>query len=76
MAAANGGAYDFASGTSFAAAIVSGAIANLLRGAADRSPGAIERLLSDTAHDLGPEGFDNDFGYGLIDTAAAMERGR
>ena len=70
------GGSDVVTGTSFAAAIVSGAIANLLRSAADRSPGAIERLLSDTAHDLGPEGFDNDFGYGLIDTAAAMERRR
>jgi subtilisin family serine protease len=58
-------------GTSFAAAIVSGAIANLIHTAPDRSADDIEKALATTARDLGPKGRDKDFGYGLLDIKAA-----
>jgi len=71
MVAPSGAGSDVVTGTSFAAAIVSGAIANLIHVAPDRSADEIEKALADTARDLGPKGRDNDFGYGLLDTKAA-----
>lgn len=71
MAPIKGGT-DLVTGTSFAAAVVSGAIANLLRSDPTRAGDEIARALSGTAHDLGSTGKDDDFGYGLIDTSAAQ----
>ncbi|RJT42519.1 peptidase S8 [Mesorhizobium waimense] len=71
MVAPSGAGSEVVTGTSFAAAIVSGAIANLIHAAPDRSADEIEKALADTARDLGPKGRDNDFGYGLLDTKAA-----
>jgi subtilisin family serine protease len=62
---ANG--YDFLSGTSFAAAHVTGIVA-LLK---EHNPGLntedVRRMLTETAHDLGPKGPDERFGAGLAD---------
>jgi subtilisin family serine protease len=66
-----GGGTDLVTGTSFAAAVVSGAIANLIHAAPDRSADWIEAALSSTAKDLGDAGRDADFGFGLIDATAA-----
>lgn len=71
MVAPSGAGSEVVTGTSFAAAIVSGAIANLIHAAPERSADEIEKALAATAKDLGPKGRDNDFGYGLIDTKAA-----
>ncbi|TPM99345.1 S8 family serine peptidase [Mesorhizobium sp. B2-1-3A] len=71
MVAPSGAGSDVVTGTSFAAAIVSGAIANLLHAAPGRSADDIEKALAATAKDLGPKGRDNDFGYGLLDIKAA-----
>ncbi|AZO72239.1 MULTISPECIES: S8 family serine peptidase [unclassified Mesorhizobium] len=71
MVAPSGTGSDVVTGTSFAAAIVSGAIANLIHAAPDRSADDIEKALAATAKDLGPKGRDNDFGYGLLDMKAA-----
>ncbi|CCV09882.1 S8 family serine peptidase [Mesorhizobium sp. STM 4661] len=71
MVAPSGAGSDVVTGTSFAAAIVTGAIANLFHAAPDRSADNVEKALADTARDLGPKGRDNDFGYGLLDTKAA-----
>jgi subtilisin family serine protease len=68
-----GGGQDLVTGTSFAAAVVSGAIANLIHAAPERSADWIEVALSTTAKDLGAAGRDADFGFGLIDTGAAEE---
>lgn len=68
-----GGGQDLVTGTSFAAAVVSGAIANLIHAAPDRSADWIEAALSSTAKDLGDAGRDSDFGFGLIDAKAASE---
>ncbi|PDQ21334.1 peptidase S8 [Mesorhizobium sanjuanii] len=71
MVAPSGAGSDVVTGTSFAAAIVTGAIANLFHAAPDRSADDVKKALADTARDLGPKGRDNDFGYGLLDTRAA-----
>ena len=74
MLAPIGGGSDLVTGTSFAAAIVSGAVANLIHNAPDRSADWIAAALSTTAKDLGDAGRDADFGYGLLDTKAAAAK--
>ncbi len=72
LAAAPNGSYQMHSGTSFAAAQVSG-IAALLR---ERNPqldaASIRRILMSTAHDLGAPGHDEQFGSGLADALGAV----
>jgi subtilisin family serine protease len=68
-----GGGQDLVTGTSFAAAVVSGAIANLIHAAPDRSADWVAAALSSTAKDLGDAGRDSDFGFGLVDAKAASE---
>ncbi|MBN9272123.1 MAG: S8 family serine peptidase, partial [Mesorhizobium sp.] len=69
--APSGAGTDVVTGTSFAAAIVSGAIANMLHVAPERSADSIEKALAATAKDLGGHGRDSDFGYGLLNAKAA-----
>jgi hypothetical protein len=64
--------YQMTSGTSFAAAEVSGAVALLLERNPDLNPEAVRRALMSTARDLGPKGIDPDFGAGLVDPYRAM----
>ncbi len=65
--------YQVNSGTSFAAAYISGLAALLI----DRNPGitpdGVRAALTATAHDLGPKGRDDQFGAGLADALAAVE---
>jgi hypothetical protein len=66
------GTYQEISGTSFAAAEVSGTIALLI----ERNPGLTHddarRILMSTARDLGPPGVDPHFGAGLVDAYRAV----
>jgi subtilisin len=62
------GGYAYESGTSLAAAHVTGAAALLIYAG---FPDVRGRLLS-TAYDLGPAGFDTLYGYGLVDVHAAV----
>lgn len=71
MLAPVGGGADLVTGTSFAAAVVTGAIANLIHAAPERSADWIAAALSSTARDLGATGRDAEFGYGLVDAKAA-----
>jgi len=73
MLAPVGGGADLVTGTSFAAAVATGAIANLIHAAPERSADWIAAALSSTARDLGAVGRDTDFGYGLVDAKAAGE---
>ncbi len=66
------GGMDVVTGTSFAAAIVSGAIANLMHAGEDAAPEALAELLRTTAVDLGAPGRDEEFGDGLLNAKAAM----
>ncbi len=59
-------AFWFFQGTSMAAPHVSGATA-LLYSRGVRTPDAVRAILEQTAVDLGPEGYDEDFGWGLLD---------
>jgi subtilisin family serine protease len=66
------GTYQEISGTSFAAAEVSGAIALLIERKHDLTHDDARRILMSTARDLGPPGFDPHFGAGLVDAYRAV----
>lgn len=69
-----GGTYRYLSGTSMAAPHVAGSLA-LLRGiCTDCTSSELLGTLRDTAIDLGAEGTDIIFGYGLVDLRAAAEQ--
>jgi subtilisin family serine protease len=67
------GAYQFTTGTSVAAALVSGIAALLLELEPRLSPQALKRVLLATAKDLGPKGRDDQFGAGLVDAYRAVQ---
>lgn len=67
-----GGRYNIKAGTSMASPHVA-ALAGLLA-AQDRSAPEIRRRIQSTATDLGPEGKDKYFGWGLIDVNKAVRR--
>jgi subtilisin family serine protease len=71
VAASNGG-YGFTTGTSVAAAHVSGLVALLLERNPRLTPDAVAGILMQTAKDLGPKGRDDEFGAGLVDAYAAL----
>lgn len=66
--------YQVASGTSFAAAKISGIVALMLQ-RKSRTPDEILATLRATAKDLGPKGIDDQFGAGLADAYAAVTAG-
>ena len=66
------GGYRFASGTSLAAAHVSGIVALLLERKPGLSPNAVRHILRSTARELGPKGLDDQFGAGLADALQAI----
>jgi subtilisin family serine protease len=69
---APGKGYQVRTGTSFAAAEVSGIVALLPERKPDLDHDAVCRVLTATARDLGPKGFDPEFGAGLVDAYAAI----
>jgi len=58
-------------GTSFATPHVSG-VAALLMHLGSLSPDEVQSLLESTARDVGPVGFDNQTGFGIVDADAAV----
>jgi subtilisin family serine protease len=72
LVAAPGEAYQVSSGTSFAAAYVSGVIALILERRPKLLPDAARRIVLETAKDLGPKGRDDEFGAGLVDAYQAI----
>lgn len=74
LAAEPAGRYAFASGTSIAAAHVSGIVALLLEKRPDLDLEGVRRLLTESAVDLGAKGRDPVFGAGRVDARAALTR--
>ncbi|KRE09869.1 hypothetical protein ASE63_04985 [Bosea sp. Root381] len=74
LAAEPQGRYAFSSGTSIAAAHVSGLVALLLEKRPDLDLDGVRRLLTESAIDLGSRGRDPVYGAGRIDAAAALAR--
>ncbi|GIE33014.1 hypothetical protein Ait01nite_060590 [Actinoplanes italicus] len=69
----DGSGFAELNGTSMAAPHVA-AVAALIKGVQpDITPDGIQKALESSAVDLGDDGFDEDFGYGRIDAAAAIE---
>ena len=66
------GGYEVASGTSYAAAEVSGIVALMLERKGDLTPAKVRAILRATAKDLGPKGPDAMFGAGLADAYGAL----
>jgi hypothetical protein len=64
--------YQLTSGTSFAAAHVSGIAALMLERKPDLTPDAVRGILTSTAKDLGARGRDHEFGAGLVDAYQAI----
>ena len=64
---------DFASGTSFATPVVSGAIATIKEAFPYMNATQITQLLFTTAKDLGETGIDEVYGWGLLDMEAATQ---
>ena len=73
IAPAPSGAYQMSTGTSIAAAQVSGIVALLLETKPDLTPQAVRKILLSTAKDLGPKGRDDQFGAGLADAYGALQ---
>lgn len=65
--------YSYQQGTSFASPHVAG-IAALMYSAGITDAQEIRELLRHTAEDLGTPGFDNYYGYGLVNAYAAVTR--
>jgi subtilisin family serine protease len=66
--------FNVFSGTSMAAAHVSGVVALLLQLSPRTSPEDVQRILEETAEDLGVPGKDRLFGSGRIDACRAVRR--
>ena len=71
FAPAPNGAYQLSTGTSIAAAEVSGVVALMIERNPALTPAAVRRILMDTATRLGPKG-GRDFGAGLVNAFEAV----
>jgi len=67
------GGHGFSSGTSIAAAHVSGLVALVLERNESLDLEEVRAVLTRTAHDLGERGFDVKFGAGRVDAAALIQ---
>ena len=67
------GGYQLTTGTSVAAAHISGVVALMLERNPSLTPSDVRRILMATAKDLGPKGRDDQFGWGLVDPLKALK---
>ena len=65
--------YFFMAGTSCSSAQVAGIAALLIANGNATTPKEIESALEETAKDLGQPGFDEKYGWGLVDAYAALQ---
>jgi hypothetical protein len=73
LAAAPRRSYQMSTGTSIAAAQISGIAALLLERKSNLTPDAVRKILASTASDLGPKGRDTQFGAGLANALRAIQ---
>ena len=66
------GGYVTATGTSFAVPYVTAAAAVLLSIDGSLDPAEIRQLLADTAADKGKRGWDEEYGYGILDLSGCV----
>lgn len=71
VAEVRGSDYQRASGTSYAAPLVSGVCALLLQAHPSWTPAQVQQALRETATDLGPAGPDTAYGWGQVNALAA-----
>ncbi len=76
LAPAPDGTYQFTTGTSVAAAEVSGVAALLIERNPLLTPDEVKKILMGTARDLGPKGHDPGFGSGLVNALEAVMSAR
>ncbi|RSD26980.1 S8 family serine peptidase [Mesobacillus subterraneus] len=69
----SGSSYNYMSGTSMAAPVVSGVSALILSKNPFLAPEEVETILKRSAYDLGYAGRDDYFGYGRINASLALE---
>ncbi len=67
--------YYFLQGTSMATPHVTGTVA-LIMSVGPRDPDSVKEILTSTAEDLGATGFDDYYGYGLINAGEAVKKAR
>jgi subtilisin family serine protease len=72
ISTSNDGSYDYGSGTSLAAPMVSAVAALVMAQHPDWSPGRVAAQLEETAQDRGPAGHDQYYGHGLLDAYGAL----
>lgn len=68
-----GDGYDYGNGTSFASPHVSGVAALVFSARPDLTAWDVREIIMHSAQDLGTPGFDPEYGYGLVDTGAALK---
>lgn len=71
-----GNAYGYLQGTSMATPHVAGVAALMLAANPDLTPAQIKLILAGTATDLGTAGWDQYYGYGLVNAEAAVKAAR
>jgi serine protease len=69
----NDGGYETLSGTSMSTPHVSGVAGLMLSANPDLTNSELRDTINDTALDLGEDGRDNEFGWGEVDAAAAVD---
>ncbi len=67
------GGYGYVQGTSFSSPIVAGVVALMMSANPNLSPNEITNLLLSTARDAGPGGWDQNYGRGIVNAAAAVQ---
>jgi len=68
-----GGGIGAWNGTSFSSPVVAGVVALIMSANTQLSPAEVENILESSAKDLGNSGWDNKFGHGRINAAAAID---
>ncbi len=65
--------YGVGDGTSFAAPLAAGVAGLIWSINPNLTPDQVKNILYTTADDLGPPGWDETYGYGLVDAGAAVQ---